>query len=132
MSAERCMCGATDCPVCGPLQGYSIRNKEFDRDYEEMALEEVVETILDYGQWPRPRIGKYQVHVEFSLYEWLQENRDPSFMLEMYVAALSGYQLEERIDRERKEITERLTAHLRGSEIVQTLSDEINAEWNEA
>jgi hypothetical protein len=105
--------------------------KDADTVHLERALEEVVETIMDYGMWPMPRNGKF-TRSQFDLYEWLQENRDPSFMLEMYVAALSGHQLEERIDRERKEITDRLTAHLRGSEIVQTLSDEINAEWNEA
>jgi hypothetical protein len=120
MVAESCMCGATDCPICGPLQGYSVRSKEFDLDYEEMALEEVVETILDYGCWPRPRTGGHQPRVEFDLYEWLQEHRDPSFMLEMYVACLcdNNDPLEIRRIRERKEIDERLTAHLRNSDIV--------------
>ena len=120
MVAERCMCGATDCPICGPLQGYSVRNKEFDLDYEEMALEEVVETILDYGRWPRPRTGAYQPRVEFDLYEYLQEHRDCSFMLEMYVSCLSNDDgmLEIRRIRERKEIGERLTAHLRHSDMV--------------
>jgi len=120
MVAERCMCGATDCPICGPLQGYSVRNKEFDLDYEEMALEEVVETILDYGQWPRPRIGKYQSRKEFDLYEWLQEHRDPSYMLEMYVACLcdDNDPLELRRIKERKAIVEMLTAHLRNSDMV--------------
>jgi len=120
MVAERCMCGATDCPICGPLQGYSVRNKEFYLDYEEMALEEVVETILDYGQWPRPRIGKYQSRKEFDLYEWLQEHRDPSYMLEMYVACLcdDNDPLELRRIKERKAIVEMLTAHLRNSDMV--------------
>lgn len=125
MVAERCMCGATDCPICGPLQGYSVRHKEVEYEYEEMALEEVVETILDYGQWPRPRTGKYQARVEFSLYEYLQEHRDPSFMLEMYVACLcdDNDPLEIRRIRERKEIAERLTEHLRNSDIVHEHSE---------
>ena len=125
MTAERCMCGATDCPICGPLQGYSVRHKEVDYEYEEMALEEVVETILDFGCWPRPRTGKYQARVEFSLYEYLQEHRDPSFMLEMYVACLcdDNDPLEIRRIRERKEIAERLTAHLRNSDIVHEHSE---------
>ena len=120
MSAERCMCGATDCPICGPLQGYSVRNKEFDYDYEEIALEEIVETILDYGQWPRPRKGAHRPRVEFDLYEWLQEHRDPSFMLEMYVACLcdDNDPLEIRRIRERKAIAKLLTAHLRNSDMV--------------
>jgi hypothetical protein len=120
MVAERCMCGATDCPICGPLQGYTVRNKEFDLDYEEMALEEVVETILDYGQWPRPRTGKYQSRKEFDLYEWLQEHRDPSYMLEMYVACLcdDNDPLEIRRIKERKAIAKLLTAHLCNSDMV--------------
>ena len=125
MVAERCMCGATDCPICGPLQGYSVRSKEFDLDYEEMALEEVVETILDYGQWPRPRIGKYQARVEFSLYEYLQEHADPQVMIEMYEACICDDNdvLELRRIRERKAIAERLTAHLRNSDIVHEHSE---------
>ena len=120
MSAERCMCGATDCPICGPLQGYSVRHKEFDYDYEEIALEEVVETILDYGQWPRPRKGAHRPRVEFDLYEFLQEHRDPSYMIEMYVACLcdDNDPLELRRIRERKAIAELLTAHLRHSDMV--------------
>lgn len=130
MVAESCMCGATDCPICGPLQGYSVRSKEFDLDYEEMALEEVVETILDYGQWPRPRTGAYQPRVEFDLHEWLEENRDPSFMLEMYVACLcdDNDPLEIRRIRERKEIDERLTAHLLNSVIVHEHADFLAAD----
>lgn len=25
MTGEPCMCGATDCPSCGPAQGYAVR-----------------------------------------------------------------------------------------------------------
>lgn len=34
-SSGPCMCGATDCPSCGPAQGYTLRDEEtFD---EELA-----------------------------------------------------------------------------------------------
>lgn len=30
-----CMCGATDCPSCGPAQGYSLDDEERDNDFDE-------------------------------------------------------------------------------------------------
>lgn len=27
---EQCMCGATDCPVCGPLQGYDDKRDDLE------------------------------------------------------------------------------------------------------
>ena len=92
-------------------------------DYK-VALGHVVETILDFGCWPRPRVAGHQPRVQFDLYEWLAEDRDPSFMLEMYVAALSNNDesLEIRRIREQKEIYDRLSTHLRGSEIVEVVA----------
>ena len=80
----------------------------------ELALEEVVECILDHGQWPRK--GRAQ----FDLYEYLMEERDPSYALEMYVAAMSSNTraMEDRIERERATIVEMLTKHLQGSDMV--------------
>jgi len=79
------------------------------------ALESVIECIMDYGKYPA------KGRVQFDLYEFLLENRDPSFMLEMYVNSLSMNQewaLETRRDRERKTVTEMLEKHLTGSTIV--------------
>jgi hypothetical protein len=118
MTAERCMCGATDCLICGPLQGYSIKQPT-PRHYE-LALDEVVESILEYGQWPK------RGRAQFDLYDFLDEHRDPSFALETYVASMSSNDtaLKNRRDRERKTVTEMLRNHLAESDFVADLAAE--------
>ena len=119
MNAERCMCGATDCPICGPLQGYSVGAKPTARHYE-LALEYVVEVVMDYGQWPHK--GKAQ----FDLYEWMLEERDLSYAYEMYIASMSSNTraFEDRIERERATVTDMLKKHLRNSDLVAELAAE--------
>lgn len=116
-----CMCGATDCRVCGPLQGYS-RHQPTER-HLELALESVIEIIFEYGQYPQN--GRAQ----FDLYDYLRDNRDPSYAAEMYVASLSDNEsaLQVRRDRERKTVEAMLVEHLTGSELVADHA----AEWAE-
>ena len=85
----------------------------------ELALDEVVETILDCSMWPRPQKGKF-TRSKFDLYEFLLENRDPSYAMEMYVASMSSNTraFEDRIERERATVTEMLEKHLRNSDLV--------------
>ena len=120
MTAERCMCGATDCPRCYPETWNALEPTE--RHYE-LALEEIVECVLNHGQWPRKGRSR------FDLYDFLLD-RDTSFLLEMYVLAISSntQSFEDRIDRERKHVEELLIAHLRDSDIVQDLAEENAAE----
>lgn len=123
MSAERCMCGATDCPICGPLQGYSLRAKPTSRDLD-LALENVIECIMDHGGYPA------QGRRQFDLYDFLFDERDPSYAMEVYVAAMSSNTraLETRIERERKLVEAVLFKHLTGSELVADLAAEYAAE----
>ena len=109
---ERCMCGATDCLICGPLQGFSL--KQPTQRHYELALAEIVESILEYGQWPTS--GRAQ----FDLYDYLLDNLDPSYFMEMYVASMScnDTALKNRRDRERKTVTEMLRNHLAESDFV--------------
>ena len=113
----KCMCGATDCSVCGPLQGFSL--KQPTQRHYELALESVIECVLEYGQWPKN--GRAQ----FDLYDYLMD-RDPSYAAEMYVASLSDneYALQVRRDRERKSVVALLTEHLRDSHWVADLAAE--------
>lgn len=78
------------------------------------ALESVIEIILDHGKYPA------KGRVLFDLYEFLLENRDPSYAHEMYVASMSSNTraFEDRIERERKAVTEMLEKHLRNSDLV--------------
>ena len=113
-----CMCGATDCRVCGPLQGYS-RHQPTERDME-LALESVIECIMEDGQWPKK--GRAQ----FDLYEFLLDKRDPSYAYELLVASMSNdtFSLETRIARERKTVEAMLVEHLRDSHWVADLAAE--------
>ena len=122
MTAERCMCGATDCPRCYP----GNRPEPTDR-HLQWALEEVVDTITDYGQWPAN--GRPQ----FDLYDFLLENRDPSFAWEMYVASFSSNTeaFAERIEREHKKVKVMLEDHLIDSDIVYDLACEYEDEEGE-
>jgi hypothetical protein len=80
----------------------------------ELALESVIEIILDHGQYPAKGRAK------FDLYEWMLEERDLSFAYEMYIASMSSNTraFEDRIERERATVTEMLEKHLRNSELV--------------
>ena len=43
MPTERCMCGDTACPICGPLQGFpnpSLAEIENERDEELADIDE--------------------------------------------------------------------------------------------
>ena len=83
------------------------------------ALDDVVETILDCAMWPKPQKGKF-VRSQFDLYDFLLEHRDPSYMVEMYVAAMSCNTdaLADRIERDRKWVEAMLIEHLSDSDIV--------------
>ena len=95
-----------------------IRKEPTERQLE-LALESVIETIFEYGQYPKN--GRAQ----FDLYDYLLD-RDPSYAAEMYVAALSDneYALQVRRDRERKTVEAMLIEHLRDSHWVADLAAE--------
>ena len=86
------------------------------------ALESVIEIILDHGKYPA------KGRVLFDLYEFLLENRDPSYAHEMYVASMSSNTraFEDRIERERATVTEMLEKHLRNSDLVADYAAENN------
>ena len=91
----------------------------------ELALDEVVETILDCSMWPKPQNGKF-TRSQFDLYEFLLENRDPSYAWEMYLCSISDNSeaLERRIRRERASVEAILLTHLKDSGMVQDLANE--------
>jgi hypothetical protein len=44
---ERCVCGATDCKICGPLQGYKLPAIIVDEIEAELATSQEVEEAFD-------------------------------------------------------------------------------------
>lgn len=86
----------------------------------ELALDEIIETILDHGGYPAN--GRRQ----FDLYDWLMENRDSSYAWETYVSSMSSNTraLEKRIERERASVEAMLINHLTGSDLVSDLANQ--------
>jgi len=86
----------------------------------ELALESVIEIILDHGQYPAKGRAK------FDLYDFLLEERDLSYAYELYIASMSSNTraFEDRIERERKTVEAMLVKHLTGSDMVADLAAE--------
>ena len=115
MSSENEAHGDEDCPV-----------QPTARDYD-LALDLVIETIMTHGMWPEPKRGKF-TKSQFDLYDFLLENRDPSYFLEMYLGVLTGSNIWERTQREIKTVEAMLADHFRGSEIVEIVALDISRE----
>ena len=90
----------------------------------KFAIVSIVECILDHGGYPA------QGRRQFDLYDFLFENRDPSYAMEMYVSAMSSdlRPLESRIESERKLVEAALIKYLTGSDIVEDLAAEYAVE----
>ena len=91
----------------------------------ELALKQVVETVMLHGQWPAPQRGKF-TRSQFDLYDFLNENRDPSYFLKTYIAVLTGADMFDRKQRETKTVEAMLSNHFRGSEIVEAIALDIS------
>ena len=90
----------------------------------ELALENIVQCILDHGGYPA------QGRRQFDLYDFLFAEINSSYPMEIYVASMSGNTraLEILIDRELKLVEAVLIKHLTGSDLVEDLAAEYAAE----
>jgi len=118
MSAERCMCGAEDCKKCYPLNRQACEITDDDR---AEALDTIVEEILDNGRYPKTGRAK------FDLYEYIVEELDTSYALEMLVATLGTdkFALSNRIDKMFDKVQEMLKKHLADSDMVEEMAQDI-------
>ena len=100
--------------------GDEDQRRELTERELELALDEIVECVLDYGQWPQK--GRAQ----FDLYDYLMEERDPSYAWEMYLCSISDNSeaLANRIRRERASVEAMLINHLTGSNMVSDLANQ--------
>lgn len=116
MNVERCMCGATDCPRCYPNQPA----KPTARHYE-LALESVVETVMDYGRYPSR--GRAQV----DLYEFIADHLDTSYAFELVVAALgkNNQALGHRIEHLYTQVEQMLKSHYADTDMVEELAQDM-------
>jgi hypothetical protein len=118
MFRDPCLCGATDCPRCYPL---SWNQPEPTDRHFELALESVIECVLEHGQYPATGRAR------FDLYDYLLEHSDQSYAYELLVASLNSdtRSFEARIERGIKTIEEMLTKHLQDSDLVNDLAIQI-------
>ena len=115
---EPCLCGATDCPRCYPLNRRQAKVTERDR---ADALTDIVDEVMDYGRYPRR--GRAQV----DLYEFVSEHLDTSFAFELVVAVLSSDKetVQTRISRLYDQVQEMLKKHYIDTDLVEELAQEI-------
>ena len=117
MSAQ-CMCGSEDCKKCFP---YAKRGP--DADDLRYALQDVIDIIMNEGRWPSEPHRK-----EFDLYDFLLEKRDPSYMTELYVEAMSSTKpmsFKDRIYKERKAVEELLRLELEDTDLVREYAEDM-------
>ena len=118
MSAEPCLCGADDCKRCFPFNRQACEVSDDDR---AEALDAIVEEVLDTGKFPQ--LGRTEV----DLYEFLSEELDNNFALELIVAALGNNKpaLEARIERLYDQVQAMLKKHLEDSDCVEEMAQDI-------
>jgi len=117
---ERCNCGAEDCPRCYPL---NRKQAAVTESHRKQAIKQAVETLMDYGQYPAK--GRKQL----DLYDILTEERDPSYMAELYIAAMAeqhdSYSFRERVEKERMAVIELLRVWLKDTDLIDELAQDI-------
>lgn len=105
--------------------------KEPTERHYELALEHVVETVMNHGQWPRHK-REYSTRrpIDFDLYEFILEKVDESYLAEMFLAAMSNNtrSFEDRIERERGAMEKMLINHFLDSAIVADYAEELAAD----
>ena len=119
-----------------PACGYSGDHGDEGLDLQpflESALEDVVETVMLYGQWPAPRRMikgmpyRQLARVQFSLIEWVDENVNIDELVTYYVMANTqwGLDFDNFHMNETKALEKRLTEYLRGTEIVAERAEQL-------
>lgn len=95
--------------------------------YMDEALNEVIETILLFGQYPQPN-RRRPVQCKFDLIEHLTNDWNPSELAAFLLVALTnGDTFEAKMNAE-KRLTEELSDKLRDSEIVRDKAFEMATE----
>ena len=124
MNAERCNCGAEDCPRCYPLNRKQSAVTERDR---AEALTEIVEATMDYGRYPNR--GRAQV----DLYEFINDHLDTSYAFELVVAALgkNNQALGHRIEHLYTKVEQMLKSHYADTDMVMEYAQDIANERSE-
>ena len=121
---EPCLCGATDCPRCYPLNRKQTTVTERDR---ADALTDIVEEVMDSGRYPR------SCRAQVDLYDFIADNLDTSYAFELVVAALSTNKqaLQPRIERLYTQVEGMLRNHYADTDMVMEYAQDIANERSE-
>jgi hypothetical protein len=121
---EPCLCGATDCHRCYPLNRKQSAVTERDR---ADALTDIVEATMDYGRYPS--CGRAQV----DLYEFIADHLDTSYAFELVVAALgkNNQALGHRIEHLYTKVEQMLKSHYADTDMVMEYAQDIANERSE-
>ena len=87
--------------------------------YEKQALDDVVDSILLWGQYPHgTKLGNHRP--VFDLREWVNENIDPADLALFYIQQITDYSNEADVRRmdEAAKVEKALREELRDSQIV--------------
>ncbi len=100
--------------------------------YRQRALDEVIETIMLFGQWPQPRTGSgwhtpTPRRVEFDLVDWISENLEPQDTAQFLMWSITNddgaYTLQTNLE---KRIEERLRVELADSSMVDDVIESLH------
>jgi len=96
-------------------------------EYRERALDEVIETIMLWGQYPAPNPYRPPRRIEFDLAEWVAENVDVSELAQFLGAHIAN---DEKKDEKQLvlevDISAKLSEHLRDSDMVADKIEELH------
>ena len=115
------------------LTGDPERGTYDPEPYRQRALDDVIETIMLFGQWPQPNTGigwiRSARRVEFDLAEWCAENINADVLAAFLVSHIAlDDDRDIRQDKIEKEITAKLRAHLAESDMVDDKIDDLHAD----
>jgi hypothetical protein len=89
--------------------------------YSGIALEQVVDTVMRYGQYPEK--GRR----EFDLYDFLDKNLDREELLAFFICSVLETD-EDLVERKRNMVEQLLLGHFEKSYTVQELADQLESE----
>lgn len=102
--------------------------------FEKQALDDVVETLMLYAEYPRPifsqRNGFAQRYTLFNLLDWVTEHIDPADLAMFYIQQITDYSIDadDRRMQEADKVEKALREELRDSEIVRDRAIELEEE----
>ena len=96
---------------------------ELPQEWRQKALDEVIDVVMTYLQWPKRKRDGSSAHVVFDLTEWTANNYGPYEIATIFLQLTTDYSTDSDMVRLRasEELERRLREHFEDSEIVREL-----------